>query len=143
MGNDVTELSLASLQLSELESCVELMFFTAYADGTVDASERAAFEQHVVRATRGQLRPELVQAVLEQIESRVKVADRAVRVRALADRTSDVRLRHAMLRLAATVAMADGTLTDDERAFLEEVGAAFALTADETRQVIAGVSAGG
>lgn len=137
MDNDTTQLSLASLELNELESCVELMFFTAYADGTVDASERAAFEKHVVRATRGQLRPELVQAVLEQIESRVRKADRAVRVQALAARMKEPRLRRAVLTLAATVAMADGKLTADERGFLEEVGVAFELSADEVEALVA------
>ena len=62
MGNDTTELSLASLELDKLEAVVELMFFAAYADGTIDPSERAVFEKNAVTATHGQLRPEVIRA---------------------------------------------------------------------------------
>jgi len=140
MSNDTTELSLASLELNELESCVELMFFTAYADGTVDATERATFEGHVVRATRGQLRPELVQAVLRQIEARVQKADRATRVQALAQRLTEPRLRRAVLTMAATVAVADGKVTGDERAFLYEAGAAFEIAKDDVDRILASLA---
>ena len=41
-----------------------------------------------------------------------------------------------MLWLAATVAMADGKLTPEERSFVEQAGAAFELSPDEVAKVL-------
>ncbi len=131
MAFETTELSLASLELDKLEVCVELMFYAAYADGVVDEKERQAFEKHVVQATGGQLGPALVQAVLKHIEGSVQkagVTDRNVRVRAMAVRLGDAKLRHAALSLAVAVAKADGDLSEVERAFLVDTAAAFGLS---------------
>lgn len=127
MGNDTTELSLASLELDKLEACVELMFFAAYADGTVDPAERAKFEEHALRATRGQLQASLIQAVLGYIEGTVQGADRTDRVLAIAERLPDERVRRAALSLAAQVAMADGEMKPEERTFLVEAARAFGI----------------
>ncbi|MEZ4294756.1 MAG: TerB family tellurite resistance protein [Polyangiaceae bacterium] len=138
MGNDTTELSLSSMEIPRLEACVELMFFTAYADGKIDPEERAVFEEHVKRATNGQLGPELIRAVLEHFEGAVRVADRGERVKAIAERLAEERVRRAALVLATNVATADGALTDDERAFLTQVGAAFDLAPDDVARVLGG-----
>lgn len=137
MANDTTELSLASLELEKLEAAVELMFFAAHADGVIDPSERAAFEAHVAKATHGQLRPEIVRAVLAHFEATAPSADRAARLAAISKRIVDPRVRRAVLALAATVAHADGTLTEAERAFLTEAAAVFGLTSEELAPLIA------
>lgn len=144
MGNEPTELSLASLELPRLEACVELMFWAAYADGRVDREERAVFERHVNRATAGELTPELIQVVLRGIEEAVRAADRAARVPRIAARLAEPRVQRAALALAAAVAMADGELTGDERAFLEQAGAAMGIGEAEVGRVIeeAGRAAG-
>lgn len=140
MGTDTTELWLASLELAKLEACVELMFWTAYADGKVDPEERAVFETHVRRATQGQIGPDLIRAVLSYIEGSVLVADRDARLRSIAERVDEPRMRRAALSLAAAVAMADGKLTDDERALLEQAGAAFAIAPPDVAELIAGAA---
>jgi len=133
---ETTELSLASLELVKLEACVELMLFAAYADGSMGPEERAAFEAQVEKATLGQLRPEIVRTVLGVLESTIKEADPDARVRRIAERITDPRLRRGVLWLAATIAMADGKLLAEERSFLERAGAAFALTKDEIAKTL-------
>jgi tellurite resistance protein len=137
MGNDTTELALASLELATLEACVELMFWAAYADGKVDPEERAVFEAHVTRATAGQLKPDLIRVVLRQIEGTVAGADRSASLRSIARRLTEPRRQRAALVLAATVAAADGQLRDEERVFLEQAGEAFGIAKDEVADLIA------
>ncbi len=137
MANDTTELSLASLELDKLEAVVELMFFAAYADGTIDPSERAVFEKNAIAATHGQLRPEVIRAVLAHFEITAKKEDRATRVEAIARKILDPKVRHAVLALAASVAHADGTLAPEERAFLEQAGAAFGMATPEIEALLA------
>ncbi len=137
MAIDTTELSLASLELDMLEACVELMFFAAYADGTIDPAERAVFEKNALEATRGQLRPEIVRAVLRHFEDTSRTADPMTRVHAIAQRIPDPRMRRAALSLAAKVAQADGTLGDQELAFLAKAGEAFEMTIDEVSSIVA------
>ena len=137
-GLDTTELSLASLELDQLEACVELMFFAAYADGAVDASERAKFEEHVVAATRGQLGPALIQTVLAHIEGEMRGADRGARLRAIAPRLRGAAMRRAALVLAMQVAMADGLLTEEERAFLLEAAGVFGIEEGDALRIASG-----
>lgn len=141
MSNDTTELSLASLEIATLEACVELMFLAAYADGHVDPKERAIFEAHVRKATAGQLSPDLIQAVLHQIEGTIREADREKALLSISERLMAMRTRRGALALAAAVAAADGELRHDERTFLERAGEAFGLAKDEVLAVLAGASA--
>lgn len=140
MANDTTELSLAALELDMLEACVELMFFAANADGSIDPAERAVFEKNALEATHGQLRPEIIRAVLAHFEGAAKTADRAARIQAIARRVPDPRVRRAVLALAVKVAHADGALRPEERAFLVEAGAAFEIPAAEVDALLASVS---
>lgn len=136
MAIDTTELSLASLELDMLEACVELMFFTAFADGVIHPAERAVFEKNALAATHGQLRPEIVRAVLAHFEDTSKTADRSARVRAIAGRIPDPRVRRAVLALAVKVAHADGALGEEERAFLKQAGEAFEIPREEVEQTL-------
>lgn len=137
MGTDTTMLWLASLELPRLEACVELMFWTAYADGHVSPEERAVFAEHVRRATGGQLGPELVLAVIRGVEEAVKTADRSARVASIASVLDEPRIRSAALSLAVTVALADRTLTRDELVFLNQAGAAFGMSPEDVQRLIA------
>jgi tellurite resistance protein len=136
-GTAATELSLASLEMDKLSACIELMFLAAYADGVVDASERDAFEKLAAEVTRGQLRAEVVRAVLSHFEGRAVVPDRDARVRDIAARLPDPRMRRAVFSLAADIAKADGKLTAEEQSFLSEVGAAFELPQEEIAKIAA------
>lgn len=140
-GTDTTELSLAALELDKLEACVELMFFAAYADGVVDASERAKFEEHVKQATNGQLGPALIAAVLKHIEGELDVAQRPQRLRAIGDRLRLLPVKRAALVLAMRVAMADGKLTSEERQFLMEAAAVFEIDEREALGLVGEASA--
>lgn len=131
-----TELSLAALELTKLEACVELMLFAAYADGVVDAPERALFESHVERATHGQVRPEIARSVIASIEAEVQRAEPALRVRRIAEQLPDAKLRRAALSLAIAVATADGKLTPEERRFLEQAAAAFELSKEDAAKLL-------
>ena len=88
---DTTILSLASLQLVELEAFVELMLLAAYTDGRVSEAERATFRGQVIKGTHGQLDGALIDQMLAAIEGRITAADQddhLVRIRA---RLSDPR----------------------------------------------------
>lgn len=137
MVNDATELWLASLELPKLEACVELMLWAAYSDGRVDPEERALFEAHVQEATKGQLGPELIRVVVRGVEEVVRSTRREARVPVLARTLAEPKVQRGALALAVTVAMADGVLTDDERAFLEETAAVMGLPKDDVGALLA------
>jgi uncharacterized tellurite resistance protein B-like protein len=122
---ETTVLSLASLELAELEAFVELMFLAAYSDGVVQDAERAAFRGQVVRGTHGQLDEALVDMVIAGIEARIVDVDRYTHLYTIRARLSDPRKRRAALVHAARVVLADGVLAVDEVKFLH--GAAMAL----------------
>lgn len=140
MGTDTTMLWLASLELPKLEACVELMFWTAYADGRVSPEERAVFAEHVRQATGGQLGPELVQAVITGVEEAMRTADRNARVASIASVLTEPRVRSAALSLAVSVALADRTLSRSEIVFLHQAGAAFGFSGDEVGRLVADAS---
>jgi uncharacterized tellurite resistance protein B-like protein len=114
-----TVLSLASLEIAELEAFVELMFLAAFADGAVTDDERAAFRGQVVEGTHGQLDAAMIDTVLVHIERGLTAhGDREAHLATIKDRLGDARKRHAALVHAARVVLADGVLRLDEVAFL-------------------------
>ena len=121
---DTTILSLASLQLVELEAFVELMLLAAYTDGRVSEAERATFRGQVIKGTHGQLDGALIDRMLAAIEGRILAADQdeqLVRIRA---RLADPRKRQAALAHAARVVLADGALEVREVEFMARAAAA-------------------
>src|SRR5262245_23893038 len=102
-----TVLSLASLELNELEAFVELMFLPAYTDGHVSDAERASFRGQVVKGTHGQLEDALLDTVLAAIELHMADVDRDAQLSLIRDRLADPRKRRAALAHAARVVLAD------------------------------------
>jgi len=131
-----TILSLASLELNELEAFVELMFLAAHTDGTVSAEERAAFRGQVIKGTHGQLDAAMVDEVLAQIEARVQSGETQRRLVSIRLRLRDPRKRHAALVHAARVVLADGVLALDEVAFLERAVAAVGDGSEDVRALL-------
>jgi uncharacterized tellurite resistance protein B-like protein len=131
-----TILSLASLDLNELEAFVELMFLAAHTDGAVNADERAAFRGQVIKGTHGQLEPHLVDQLLSQIEARVLSGETQRRLSSIGARLRDPRKRHAALVHAARVVLADGVLGLDEVAFLERAVAAVGDPSEDVRALL-------
>lgn len=129
---ETTVLSLASLELNELEAFVELMFLAAYTDGRVQDVERAAFRGQVVKGTHGQLDGALVDQMIASIETRMAGGDRDAQLRAIRARLSDPRKRRAALAHAARVVLADGILDVSEVDFMERAAAAL----DETHETV-------
>ncbi len=114
-----TVLSLSSLDITELEAFVELMFLAAFADGVVTPDERAAFRGQVIEGTHGQLDAAMVDAVLAHIERALPShGDREAHLASIRARLGDARKRHAALVHAARVVLADGVLRLDEAEFL-------------------------
>ena len=133
---DTTVLSLASLELNELEAFVELMFLAAYTDGRVSAAERAAFRGQVVRGTHGQLPDELVDAMLGAIEARMADVDRDAQLRLIRERLADPRKRRAALAHAAAVVLADGALDVSEVEFMNRAAAALGETKESVERML-------
>jgi uncharacterized tellurite resistance protein B-like protein len=121
---ETTVLSLATLELSELEAFVELMFLAAYTDGKVTESERAAFRGQVVSNTHGQLDAGLVEQILRSIEEQMASVDHDRQLARIRQRLADPRKRHAALAHAARVVLADGVLAVSEVEFMERAAAA-------------------
>jgi uncharacterized tellurite resistance protein B-like protein len=133
---ETTILSLASLDLNELEAFVELMFLAAYADGEIQEAERAAFRGQIVKGTHGQLDDTLLEAVLGHIERAMSVVDREKQLSSIRARLSDPRKRRAALGHAALVVLADGVLGLDEVKFLEGAAVALGETVETARQLL-------
>jgi len=133
---ETTILSLAQLELNELEAFVELMFLAAYTDGAVNADERAAFRGQVVKGTHGQLDDALVASLLAHIEESMVGVDRAEQLASIRARLGDPRKRRAALRHAAMVVLADGVLGLDEVKFLETAAVALGEPAEAARQIL-------
>jgi uncharacterized tellurite resistance protein B-like protein len=121
---ETTVLSLASLEINELEAFVELMLLAAYTDGKVNDAERAVFRGQVIKGTHGQLDGALVDTVLAAIEGSMAGVDRDLQLRRIRDRLADRRKRLAALAHAARVVLADGVLDVDEVAFMERAATA-------------------
>lgn len=121
---DATILSLASLQLVELEAFVELMLLAAYTDGRVSEAERATFRGQVIKGTHGQLDGALIDRMLASIEGRILAADQDEQLRRIRARLSDPRKRQAALAHAARVVLADGALEVREVEFMARAAAA-------------------
>jgi len=129
---ETTVLSLASLELNELEAFVELMFLAAYTDGRVQDVERAAFRGQVVKGTHGQLDGALVDQMIASIEARMAGGDRDAQLRAIRARLSDPRKRRGALAHAGRVVLAVGFLDVSEVDFMERAAAAL----DETQETV-------
>lgn len=132
---ETTVLSLASLQLNELEAFVELMFLAAYTDGNVSDAERATFRGQVVKGTHGQLDDALVDTVLCTIEAKVVHANHDEQLARIRERLADPRKRRAALAHAARVVLADGGLTVSEVEFMDRA----AIALGETKEAVAKV----
>jgi uncharacterized tellurite resistance protein B-like protein len=133
---DTTILSLAQLDLNEIEAFVELMYLAAYADGAVNPEERAAFRGQVMKGTYGQLDDELVDAVLAHIEGAMSNVDRARQLESIRERLADPRKRRAALGHAVRVVLADGVLALDEVKFLETAAVALGEAPGLARQLL-------
>jgi uncharacterized tellurite resistance protein B-like protein len=133
---DTTVLSLASLELNELEAFVELMFLAAYTDGKIKDVERAAFRGQVVKGTHGQLDAALVDAMLTSIEERMTNVDRDAQLKLIRERLADGRKRRAALAHAARVVLSDGVLDVSEIDFLERAAAALGETRETVQQML-------
>jgi uncharacterized tellurite resistance protein B-like protein len=139
---DTTVLSLASLELNELEAFVELMFLAAYADGKVEDVERAAFRGQVVKGTFGQLDAALVDVMLKSIETAMASVDRDAQLERIRERLSDRRKRRAALAHAARVVLADGVLDVSEVEFMERAAAALGETKASVEAMLREAQAG-
>lgn len=133
---ETTVLSLASLELNELEAFIELMFLAAYTDGRVSDAERASFRGQVVKGTHGQLSEPLVDTVLGAIEARIKDADRDAQLQDIRRRLADPRKRRAALAHAARVVLADGGIEVSELAFMERAAAALGETKESVERML-------
>lgn len=133
---ETTILSLAQLELNELEAFVELMFLAAYTDGAINADERAAFRGQVIKGTHGQLDAAVVESLLTHIEGAMSGVDRERQLDSIRARLGDPRKRRAALGHAAMVVLADGVLGLDEVKFLETAAVALGETAETARQIL-------
>jgi uncharacterized tellurite resistance protein B-like protein len=133
---ETTVLSLASLELNELEAFVELMFLAAYTDGRVSAAERATFRGQVIKGTHGQLPNELVDTVLGAIEVRMAGVDRDAQLQLIRERLRDPRKRRAALAHAARVVLADGGLEVSEMDFMNRAAAALGETKESVERML-------
>lgn len=121
---EITQISLASLELGKLEAIIETMLLAAYADGNLNEAERTEFGLHLASLTDGRLDPQTLLAMVGQIEQSVRADSRASRFASIRERLPDVRMREAAIELAIRLIAADGVIRDSEHALVVEAARA-------------------
>lgn len=124
-GGDQPELAAV---VGRIAPVAELLFLVMSADGTCGDAERATLRGALRVLSDHQLRTHTVEALLDRFERQLRADGQATRLAHVTGRLSaDPLDADAALAAAAAIAVADGAITPDERALLEEVSEALGI----------------
>lgn len=112
------------------EALIEAMYIAAHADDDFGAKEREHFVRNVVGIGGGAIKPEDVKAVLLKLKGKAKQG-REARLQTLAGRLPSKADKEHAFALACSMALADGIVLDEEKAFVDEL--ARSLGIDQSR----------
>ena len=136
MSSPISLRSAHTLDEPKLEALIEIMYLAAYADGSFAPEERAHFSRSVQSLTDRKVTPEMLEQVVQRLDAaRKATGTAALIVGARATLGSESACRVA-LSLAIGVIMADGKVTESERAMLYEIGTALGVERSVTESLL-------
>jgi tellurite resistance protein len=136
MSSPISLRSAHTLDEPKLEALIEIMYLAAYADGSFAPEERSHFARSVQSLTDRKVTPEMLEQIVKRLDAARKATGTAaliVGARATLGSSSACRVA---LSLAIGVIMADGKVTDSERAMLYEIGAALGIERSVTDNLL-------
>ena len=136
MSSPISLRSAHTLDEPKLEALIEIMYLAAYADGSFAPEERAHFARSVQSLTDRKVTPEMLEQIMRRLDAARKATGTAaliVGARATLGSPSACRVG---LSLAIGVIMADGKVTDAERAMLYEIGTALGVERSVTESLL-------
>jgi tellurite resistance protein len=136
MSSPISLRSAHTLDEPKLEALIEIMYLAAYADGSFAPEERAHFARSVQSLTDRKVTPDMLDQVVGRLDAARKATGTAaliVGARATLGSPSACRVA---LSLAIGVIMADGKVTESERAMLYEIGTALGVERSVTESLL-------
>jgi len=125
-----------TLDEPKLEALIEIMYLAAYADGQFGAPERAHFSRSVQSLTDRKVTPEILEKLVARLDAERKTRGAPALIERARAELGSVAACRVALYLAVGVIMADGKVTDGERAMLHDIGTALGVEREMTDQML-------
>jgi len=136
MSSPISLRSAHTLEEPKVEALIEIMYLAAYADGSFAPEERAHFARSVQSLTDRKVTPAMLDQIVERLDSARKAAGTAALIAGARATLGSPSACRVALSLAIGVIMADGTVTDGERAMLYEIGTALGVERSVTENLL-------
>lgn len=118
------------------EALVEGAFIVANADGVFDDDERRAFESVVLHATKKQIDPSQLAALLADLAEQLQEDGVDKRIQRVAKTIAKPEHQHEVLRVAALIGHISGGVSDVERSAMMGLATAFSMGEDDVNRAI-------
>lgn len=118
------------------EALVEGAFIVANADGEFDDEEQSAFKEVVLAATKQQVSPEQIEALLTDLAELLAEDGEAKRVDAVARTVTKPEQQEEVLRVAAFIAQISGGVSEVELATMGKLAAGFGRPAGSVEAAV-------
>lgn len=118
------------------EALVEGAFIVANADGVFDDDERRAFESVVLHATKKQIDPSQLAALLADLTEQLGEDGAEKRIQCVANTISKPEHQREVLRVAALIGHISGGVSDVEKKAMLDLAAAFSMSEGDVNTAI-------
>jgi tellurite resistance protein len=123
--------------LNRVDPLAETMFLMMAADGTLAEQELDAVRGAVRGLTDNILRSGTIKVMLENYQQRLTQEGREERLREIAEEISeDVNEAEGAFALAAAVALADDSVSDEENAFINQLAEWFGISEQRAAEIL-------
>ena len=123
--------------LNRVDPLAETMFLMMAADGTLAESERDAVRGAIRGLTDNVLRSGTIKVMLENYQVRLEQEGREQRLHQIAEELAeDPKEAEGAFALAAAVALADDTVTDEENAFINQLAEWFGISDERAHEIL-------
>ena len=128
-----------ALTTPKMEALIEAMYIAANADEDFGPKEREQFVSNVVGICGGSIKPEDVKGVLLKLKGKAKEG-RETRLKSIAGRLPTKADKEHAFALACNMALADGIVLDEEKAFTDELAKALGIGDDRAAGILEEIS---
>jgi tellurite resistance protein len=118
------------------EALVEGAYLVANADGVFDDDERRAFEAVVLTATKKQVDPSQLTALLADLQEQLAEDGVEKRIQVLASTIAKPEHQHEVLRVSALIGHISGGVSEVEKNAMISLARAFGLTEEDVIRAI-------